>query len=468
MIALRFVAIFAALTGTQALEPPTSFPTCVAPPWGQGMGDGMEVVRMDTLSVKATAVVAAASLTGEKLDKYLVGVPGGTAPLGIYIPGDVAYVTFNVIGDSSLSSSLSYSDADGNVNITVRCAGANKISSIICAGGGYVTGVFVNSRKQYDDITDDSSALDFSGTIGTNFSTLSPPLNAMFFVGDGMTGRGDGDAQRFDVPKNATGLFLGIMDCSSEGVPGGYEDNSGKFVVTYTMWRKNRLVATVATRARDVSDEGSDVKVPYSPATRAGGMVPHSRAMRAGVKVPYSTALRADVNKVPHSPAMRAGDVSAEGTVIRFPYSPVGRTALVCGLSMIITCIIIAFSTTADRGAQRILALNNGNTEVTIITHIVCSSLLEELLVLSHLTDLLTMGSILLATWRTGKRCAKNPRIERWRYSGDNHLARSVCSSLIGGVQLHGEPERDAQRILALNNGSSQVTVIQLVVYGRR
>lgn len=69
--------------------------------------------------------------------------------------------------------------------------------------------------------------LDFGGTgIGTAFTTLSPALKQVFFIGDGLTGTGSGSAQTFVVPAGATRLFLGVSD----GV--GWFNNSGSFSVT--------------------------------------------------------------------------------------------------------------------------------------------------------------------------------------------------------------------------------------------
>ena len=50
----------------------------------------------------------------------------------------------------------------------------------------------------------------------------------MFYIGDGLTGSGNGQPQIFVVPPSATRLFLGFVDTASDGgTPGGYGDNSG-------------------------------------------------------------------------------------------------------------------------------------------------------------------------------------------------------------------------------------------------
>jgi hypothetical protein len=70
--------------------------------------------------------------------------------------------------------------------------------------------------------------LDLLGGVG--FPSVSPGIAQGFFIGDGLTGTGEGDLQEFHVPVGATRLFLGLFDylgCMEP--PGGYADNSGEF-----------------------------------------------------------------------------------------------------------------------------------------------------------------------------------------------------------------------------------------------
>jgi hypothetical protein len=62
------------------------------------------------------------------------------------------------------------------------------------------------------------------------FTTLSPGLHQMFFIGDGRT---SGNVlQRFVVPAGATRLFVGNTDVCTGNVPGCFLDNTGSFSVT--------------------------------------------------------------------------------------------------------------------------------------------------------------------------------------------------------------------------------------------
>jgi hypothetical protein len=96
---------------------------------------------------------------------------------------------------------------------------------------GFVTGVFESGPPKGDA----PPTLDFN-SIGTNFSSLSPLLQQLFFVGDGLTGDGSGSVQVFDVPSGAKSLYLGIADaCNYNGLPSCYFDNSGDFIVSYAI-----------------------------------------------------------------------------------------------------------------------------------------------------------------------------------------------------------------------------------------
>jgi hypothetical protein len=69
-----------------------------------------------------------------------------------------------------------------------------------------------------------------SAGLGFNFTTLSPGLGQIFFIGDGKA-NGTVD-QTFYAPDGATRLFLGFPDApNSTGAPGGFDDNRGSLTV---------------------------------------------------------------------------------------------------------------------------------------------------------------------------------------------------------------------------------------------
>jgi hypothetical protein len=103
----------------------------------------------------------------------------------------------------------------------------------------FMVGVFLNSAEPADPAP---ARLDFSDAALTrSFTTLSPALNQVFFIGDGLTGTGSGSSQQFFVPNSATRLFLGFADAytmstnSITGPPGFYADNDGALTATFTI-----------------------------------------------------------------------------------------------------------------------------------------------------------------------------------------------------------------------------------------
>ena len=107
-------------------------------------------------------------------------------------------------------------------------------SSISAFGGisgylgtqGALTGIFLN-----DDIplAGAPATLDFStGGLGVDFLSLTPLLNQIFYIGNGVTSTGD--FQTFIAPTGATRFFVGITDAFGfNGAPGAFDDNDGSY-----------------------------------------------------------------------------------------------------------------------------------------------------------------------------------------------------------------------------------------------
>ena len=168
----------------------------------------------------------------------------GTLPMAIPLPAGATSVSFDITGGTQASSCASpcitangganYNDADGvgsspqTESTSISADGA--ISGIEASVAGFLTGVFENGEPPSGA---PPPTLDFT-TIGTDFTSLSPLVNQLFFVGDGLTSIGQ--TQYFDVPAGATVVYLGIPDSCNNGMPGCYGDNSGYFVVNYTVY----------------------------------------------------------------------------------------------------------------------------------------------------------------------------------------------------------------------------------------
>lgn len=188
---------------------------------------GSTAALADTATVQSTAVIYGAGTGGVANDGT------GTAPGSIAVNGATSF-TFSVSGTISLNSGGNSNDADGN-NAAVSSSsntGANGISGLIAPGAGYLVGVFLAPGGPSGPTP---ASLDFTTGDGTAFTSLSPLLDQVFFIGDGRTGDGSGTTQVFNAPTGATQLYLGISDaCGYNGDPSCYSDNSGSFTVNFT------------------------------------------------------------------------------------------------------------------------------------------------------------------------------------------------------------------------------------------
>lgn len=89
----------------------------------------------------------------------------------------------------------------------------------------FLVGVFLATRAPESP----PPTLDFSAAArGVAFTELAPALGQLFFIGDGLTGTGSGEVQRFVIPAGSTHLYLGYADGGGfQGAPGWYGDNTG-------------------------------------------------------------------------------------------------------------------------------------------------------------------------------------------------------------------------------------------------
>lgn len=84
---------------------------------------------------------------------------------------------------------------------------------------GAIMAVFLNDNPSSSGSA--PSCLDFNTSTQRDYSTLSPQLKQVFFVGDGK--RTNGEVQRIVVPPGATRVFIGMMDAWQ------WNDNVGNF-----------------------------------------------------------------------------------------------------------------------------------------------------------------------------------------------------------------------------------------------
>ena len=185
-------------------------------------------------SVSAAGSAAAVTVPGTSCP-WLAGMPDGTransydvAPNqspalftgSAVVPG--ATMRFVATGSASNEPSGFNEGPDGAPpEPATNASGAEHDIGNCTAPLRSLLGVFLSDSAP--NLSPAPGDLDFSGD-GINFTTLSPGLKQVFFIGDGRNN--DGVLQAFVVPAGATRLFLGMSDRFQ------WANNSGAFEVT--------------------------------------------------------------------------------------------------------------------------------------------------------------------------------------------------------------------------------------------
>jgi len=181
-----------------------------------------------TLIVDAKANIFGA---GHQTPPAPAGGGSGILPVEYDLSPHASTITFSdVTGLVSPRLDMGYAGPDGDgggshTNIDPY----GGISGIVHQDSAlFLTGVFLDEQEPSGTAP---PRLDFTGQ--DSFPELSPALRQTFFIGDGLTGTGGGQAQQFHVPQGATRLFLGFSDALAfRGPPGHYGDNLGSLNVT--------------------------------------------------------------------------------------------------------------------------------------------------------------------------------------------------------------------------------------------
>jgi hypothetical protein len=154
------------------------------------------------------------------------GPDTATVPKSVAAFGGETFNFTNVTGTVRSSPTDVYPADGGFPN-----SGINGLNGISGYTGPKIAlvGVFLDNAPT-QSIAVPPATLDFSNTA---FTTLSPGIGQVFFIGDGLTGTGTGTVQNFIAPSGATRIFLGIADgFNYAGAPGHYDDNSQSFTAT--------------------------------------------------------------------------------------------------------------------------------------------------------------------------------------------------------------------------------------------
>jgi len=174
------------------------------------------------------------------MNPWLAGMPAGSTAKGDTAPGQspVLALTNFVTGSAitfSTSSTCGFaygggcgpysggSSADGDTSGGYTGV-ANGMSGITGPWNALI-GVFLdNTQPDLNTPPADLSFIDAYGNLQISFSSLSPALGQVFFIGDGLTGTGTGSVQNFYAPAGATRLYLGSSDGFGWFNNGGYQD----------------------------------------------------------------------------------------------------------------------------------------------------------------------------------------------------------------------------------------------------
>jgi hypothetical protein len=201
----------------------------------------MQTLRRSFLTGFALLVTAGAlsaatiiSVPGTS-DMWLAGMPNGsTASTNDSAPGQSpvlvtgipiipgTFLHFDpVVGAVSNGPCCALVGADGGAMYS-HLAGAQNGIADVTAPINALMGVFLDANQP--DSSPAPAALNFSTGSGINYTSLSPLLKQVFFIGDGRTA--GNILQSIVVPTGATRLYLGTMD--------GYEwnNNLGSYRIT--------------------------------------------------------------------------------------------------------------------------------------------------------------------------------------------------------------------------------------------
>jgi Flp pilus assembly protein TadG len=203
-----------------------------------------KLVGMSTVNVTVSAVAAIGGdhqLTISALCcPWLAGMPDGTvitgagngsnapteSPLQVgsfpIVPGRSIQFR-NTTGQTADIDSGGVYGLDGSpTRVTIQQASVNGINSTTGPLNALM-GIFLDDNAP--NSTSANPALDYSTSTARDFTTASPMLKQVFFIGDGLTSTNQ--LQNFVIPQGATRLYLGVMD-----EKGHWYDNLGSITTT--------------------------------------------------------------------------------------------------------------------------------------------------------------------------------------------------------------------------------------------
>ena len=195
-----------------------------------------EIIASGTILVAANANIYGANKT---VPPAPGGGGAGVLPTQIRFNAHARQVVLfpNIAGQIACTNTPSlYNGADGGSFCLGKTLAApvENISGITHRQNMFLVGVFTNDERSS---VSTPPALDFQSAAGTDFDSLVPQLNQVFFIGDGRNSKGK--LQTFYMPAKATHLFLGFVDHDNRGLVGFYEDNLGQLTVQFEIYRQS-------------------------------------------------------------------------------------------------------------------------------------------------------------------------------------------------------------------------------------
>jgi hypothetical protein len=207
----------------------------------------MKTVFLLTLLATFTDSFAATIVIPAKSNIFGAGHATPSAPAGGgagELPPLLAVNPGQAVSFSLITGTVTYSDgslgpsnpaaapfgAEGTTDFDTTLSSLNGISSISGTGFLWLVGVFLDNAEPADPAP--SGLPSFTPT-AKQFTSLSPGLRQVFFIGDGQQA---GSPQVFNAPAGATRLFLGFADGDGGlGQAGFYSDNAGSLTVTHNV-----------------------------------------------------------------------------------------------------------------------------------------------------------------------------------------------------------------------------------------
>jgi hypothetical protein len=160
-----------------------------------------------------------------------LGTHGGGIPpasVSLSLLGNPSTLNIKASGTVSFCTSCGNNGPNGTSSFITDAAPLRGISGITNLPARSLVAVFTSDVEPFDPAP---ASLNF-GSIGTGYSTLSPLLRQMFFVGTGSNSLST-STQAILVPSGATHIYFGLVDgYSYQDTPDGYEDNNGAFSVS--------------------------------------------------------------------------------------------------------------------------------------------------------------------------------------------------------------------------------------------